>query len=69
MARWEERTVHLLRAVPPCSAHDHLIVLLVPLQDRPRPDAQTLANLCWYGYLPLRRELGFRDCHHFTLPG
>ncbi len=57
MARWEERTVHLFRAVPPCSAHDHLIVLLVPLQNRPGSDAQTLANLRRYGYLPLRREL------------
>ena len=69
MSRWEERTVHLCRAVPPCSAHDHLIVLLVPLQNRPRPYAEALANLGRDGYLPLRRELGFCDCHHFTLPG
>ena len=68
MARWEERTVHLCGAVPPCSAHDHLIILLVPLQNRPGTDAQTLTNLRRYGYLALRRELGFCDCHHFTLP-
>ena len=68
MSRWEERTVYLFRAVPPCPAHDYLIVLLVPLQNRAGPYAEALANLCWDGYLPLSCQLGFSDCHHFTLP-
>jgi hypothetical protein len=69
MALREQRAVHLFRAVSPCPPHDDLIVSLVPFQDRPGPYPEALANLGWYGYLPLRGELGFCDCHHFTLPG
>src|SRR5579862_1266388 len=64
----KDRLVNLARGIPPRSADDDLLALLVPFEHRPRADAELLANLGGHGNLPLRGQFRLSDRHNLSLP-
>src|SRR3982750_3625775 len=53
----EERAVDVLRRVAASAPNHHPLALFVPLQNRARTDAESLADLLGYGDLSLGRQL------------
>jgi hypothetical protein len=65
---WKQRRVNVGRGILATASHDDLVILLVPLEQRARTDAELPANFRGNRNLPLGSKFGSGNARGRTLP-